>query len=317
LFHEAGNRQREAVAANLTGQFYSSMSEYQIALTYYNQALEIARSLNDRREIATAHGNLGSLYQSTGDYQNALNSYQQSLELKRAIGDRLGVAAMLSDIGAVLEKMGDVQKSLEHHTEALLSQRAAGNRSGEARTLYNIATVYEHAGDKDRAVEYYMQTLKLKRELEERDGEAETMFGVARIELARGNPDVASDQIEKALGIIESLRIKVAGQELRSSYLASRRSYYEFYIDLLMRQHWQHPSGKRDLIALEVCERARARSLLELLGEARVDIRQGVDIALLDRERGLQQRLNAKEQYRLRLLGARNNLLQLRKRLRH
>ena len=47
-------------------------------------------------------------------------------------------------------------------------------------------------------------------------------------------------------------------------------------------------------MALEVSERARARSLLELLTESRADLRQGVDSSLLERERSLQQLLNAK-----------------------
>src|SRR5262249_39066944 len=55
-------------------------------------------------------------------------------------------------------------------------------------------------------------------------------------------------------------------------------------------------------LALQAVERARARSLLELLTEARADIRQGIDPALLDRERELQNRLSAKAE-RLWLLG--------------
>lgn len=43
-----------------------------------------------------------------------------------------------------------------------------------------------------------------------------------------------------------------------------------------------------------VSERARARSLLELLKESRADIRQGIDSLLLNRERSLRQRLSAK-----------------------
>src|SRR5207247_4809857 len=57
-----------------------------------------------------------------------------------------------------------------------------------------------------------------------------------------------------------------------------------------------------DRAALEVSERGRARSLLEMLAEARVDIRQGVDPALLKRERLLRQQLNDKAQRRVSLL---------------
>src|SRR6185436_14534931 len=46
--------------------------------------------------------------------------------------------------------------------------------------------------------------------------------------------------------------------------------------------------------ALQISEQARARSLLELLAEAKVNIRQGIDAQLAARERSLQQELNAK-----------------------
>src|SRR5262249_4962031 len=49
-----------------------------------------------------------------------------------------------------------------------------------------------------------------------------------------------------------------------------------------------------DRRAFEASERARARSLLDLLSESRADIREGADPGLLARERDLRQRLNAR-----------------------
>ena len=51
-----------------------------------------------------------------------------------------------------------------------------------------------------------------------------------------------------------------------------------------------------------VSERARARYLLELLEEARADIRRMELVRLLERERSLQQRLNARAAEQARLL---------------
>jgi CHAT domain-containing protein len=56
-----------------------------------------------------------------------------------------------------------------------------------------------------------------------------------------------------------------------------------------------------DAEALQANERARARGLLETLIESRVDIRQGVDAQLLDRERALRQQINDEEMRRVRL----------------
>jgi hypothetical protein len=69
-----------------------------------------------------------------------------------------------------------------------------------------------------------------------------------------------------------------------------------------MQMHKQNQVAALDAAAFAVSERARARALLELLTESRVDFRQGVDGSLLERERSLQQLLNAKAAVRARLL---------------
>ena len=56
------------------------------------------------------------------------------------------------------------------------------------------------------------------------------------------------------------------------------------------------PARSADALAVETSERQRARSLLDLLSEARADVRQGVDAALLERERSLGRQLNDKAQ---------------------
>ncbi|HEY7543643.1 MAG TPA: CHAT domain-containing protein, partial [Blastocatellia bacterium] len=74
-------------------------------------------------------------------------------------------------------------------------------------------------------------------------------------------------------------------------------------IDVLMRLHKQNPTEGHDRVAMEASERARARVLLDTLFESRANLRQGVDPALLERERSLQQLINSKESYRTRLIG--------------
>lgn len=100
--------------------------------------------------------------------------------------------------------------------------------------------------------------------------------------------------MEAALKIIESVRAKVVSEELRISYLAKAQDLYAFYIDLLMQMHSREPAKGNTATAFEASERARARSLLESLAEARADIRRGADPKLLDQERAMQRRLNAK-----------------------
>ncbi|MCI0337296.1 MAG: CHAT domain-containing protein, partial [Acidobacteria bacterium] len=108
--------------------------------------------------------------------------------------------------------------------------------------------------------------------------------------------------IETALAIIESQRIKIASKQLRASFFATTQLSHDFYIDLLMRLHQLKPSEGHDASALQANERARARVLLEMLTEAGADINQGIDARLLERERAVQQQINARAEYQFRLL---------------
>jgi CHAT domain-containing protein len=126
------------------------------------------------------------------------------------------------------------------------------------------------------------------------NGEAVTLLRIAQVEQKRGNLTQARQTVEQAIGLIESMRTNTDSQEFRASYFASRQEFFESYIDVLMQMHKQNQDAAFDAVALEVSERARARSLLELLKESRAYIRLGVDSLLLARERSLQQRLNAR-----------------------
>jgi CHAT domain-containing protein len=118
----------------------------------------------------------------------------------------------------------------------------------------------------------------------------------------RGNLDEARKHIEESLTLIETVRARSGSQQLRASYRASMEKVYEFYIDILMQQHAANPSLGHDAEAFQASERGRARSLLELLSEAHVDIRQGVDTSVIERERNLTQLLNTKAQRQIQLM---------------
>ena len=74
--------------------------------------------------------------------------------------------------------------------------------------------------------------------------------------------------------------------------------YYELYIDLLVSALRARKNPADIALAFETSERARARSLTELLREARVNIKQGVDPKMIEQAQDLQEKLNL--QYRRR-----------------
>jgi CHAT domain-containing protein/tetratricopeptide (TPR) repeat protein len=297
-----GDRIGEAITLNNLGEVYRSLGETQKALEKSNESLLIRRAVGDRRGEAVMLNNIGTVYRSLGEIRKALDKYNEALPLIRAVSDRSGEAAILHNIGTVYWSLGETQKALERLNEALPIRRAVGDRSGESATLNNLGMVYQSLGETQKALEKYNEALLIRREIGDRNGEADTLLWIARVEQKRGDLTQARQITEQAVGLIESLRTNIAGQELRATYFAKRQEFFESYIDVLMQMHKQNPAAAFDAVALTVSERARARSLLELLKESRADIRQGVDGSLLERERSLQERLNARAASQARLL---------------
>jgi CHAT domain-containing protein/tetratricopeptide (TPR) repeat protein len=343
MLRAAGDRSGEAMALNNIGLVFRIMEELQQALEYYKQALSLHRAIGASRGMAMVLSNIGSLYRRLGDTQQALDYFDQALMLERKIGDRSGQAITLNNIGAMHLSLGDPQKALENLKQALPLVQGGQSRSQEANSLTILASVSSTLGNKEQALKYLDQALTLWRAIGERygefgaliimariyrqqgaprlalkyleqafqiardtggaGGEAVALADIARVEHDLGDLDQARNRIEPALDLVETHRAKIGVQDLRLSFLASKHSDYEFYIGLLMRLHERQALAGYDARAFEASERARGRNLLEVLSSTRADIRQGVDPLLLERQRSLQQQINAKERLRMQLAG--------------
>ncbi len=296
------DQEGEATTLNNIGYVYDSLGEKQTALDYYQQGLSLFQQVGDRGGAATTLNNIGYVYSSLGEKQTALDYYQQALLILREVGDRGMEATTLNNIGRVYSSLGEKQTALNYYNQALPIYRQVGDRGGEAIALNNIGRVYDSLGEKQTALNYYEQALPILQKVGDRAMEGITLYNIAWLKRSQGKLTESLTFIEKSLEIIEDLRTKVASSNLRASYFATVQDEYQFYIDLLMQLHQQNPNQGYDSKAFHASERSRARTLVELLNEASVDIRQGIDPQLATAERKLQQKLNTIETQRIKLL---------------
>ncbi|MBO0719277.1 MAG: CHAT domain-containing protein [Blastocatellia bacterium] len=291
LIRAVSDRGGEAITLNNIAHAYYSLGEMQKALEKYKDAQQLARETGNRyAEILTRNG-MGTVYQSLGEKEKALQQYNESLPIVRAVGDRNSEALILGNIGMSYYLLGEMQRALEKLNEALTLIRVVGNRDLEAGLLQDIGQVLNASGEPQQALAKYNEALPIARSVGDRTGEADLLLGIAQAEQKRGNLTQARRSVEEAIKITESQRANIKVQELRATYLALRQDFYQSYIEILIQLQKQDPTAGFDSVALGVSEHARARVLLEVLNEARADIRQGVDSSLLERERSLQQRL--------------------------
>jgi len=289
-----GNASDEAVALSNIGFIYGNLGDNQQELVYYTQALELQERTGKRAGQAITLNNIAHVYSKLGDKKKALEFYERSLTLRRAANDRRGEASTLGNIGSIQQDLGDYKKAVDYYNQSLTIIKTIGSPLQQAVTLNNIGSVYRKLGDSQNALNYVNQAYTILHDTGHKPEEAQALYNMARIERDRDNLVEARRYIEKSLATVEALRTSVASQKLRASFFASVRRYQEFNINLLMRLHTQRPSEGFDIAALEASENARARSLLEMLKEARAEIRQGVDPSLLERERQLRETITDK-----------------------
>jgi CHAT domain-containing protein/tetratricopeptide (TPR) repeat protein len=302
IMRAIGDKRSEAITLSNLGVLNAQLNDKEKTILYYNQALQIAQETGNRQGEAVALNNIGQFYSATGDKPKALEYYMRSLEMRRKNLDKRGEANMLANIGGIYNAAGDRQKAFDYYQQALEKVREAGDYRLQAGILQSIGRAHDLSGDKQKALDFYNQSLSLTRSLNDQVSEAATLATIAQFERDRNNLLEARKQIEAAIEIIDYLRSSIETQDTRRDYFATVKKYYDFYVELLMQLQGQNTAGDYQAEALQVSERVRARMLIETLIEAKAKIRQGVDPALLERERDLQKQLSAKADRLTRLM---------------
>ena len=302
---ELNDRRAAAQILNNMGLAYYYIGDIAKAVELYEEALPIFREFKDERREAYALNNIGLALDGMNQPERALGFFNQAIEIRRKIQDRTGLAATLGNTGEAYRRLGQTERALDYYAQAVQMCREVGDPRLEALTLISIGKTHHSLKDYQKAIDHFNSALPLARATGDRSAEADAIYCLARAEAELGKISEARDHIETALGMIDSLRAQMLSQELRAKYFASVQNYHRFYIDLLMRLSEQNAGEGFDARAVEASERARAKSLLELLTESRADIRRGVDPALLEKEQALQRELVAKGERQILLLTTR------------
>jgi CHAT domain-containing protein/Tfp pilus assembly protein PilF len=301
LEESAGHDLRRILITHDLGVLYLSLGMHDRALDKFQTAAASWSKLGDRRRQASSVSQLGKLYHQQGDLEAALTHHRQALALRRAVEDASGIASSLSKLAQVYQELGEFDQALENHQQALATVRELGQPWSEATVLLNLGLLHEEKGQDAVAEDLYRQALAIYEKVRDQTGTAESLLGIARLTRSREELEKAGEICARAIKIFESVRHNPVSHELRTSFFAGVQSHFELYIDILMELHQRYPRAGHDAAALSSAERARARSLLDLLHEAGAQIRHGADPVLLERERELQRRLNRAELKRLRL----------------
>jgi CHAT domain-containing protein/uncharacterized protein HemY len=262
-----GDKTSQAIVNTGIGAVAIEMGDYPTARDCMETAVSLFAANGQKWGAAESRMALGSAYHALGEEDKALEQLTEALDLFRALSMRRLEAITRLTIGQVYSSQGDPRRALKSFRKALALLNLAKDQRHAAYTLNYIGRSYEDLNQVDRAGRYYRQALELAERSSDPESRTLSLYNLAHLERARGDLEAATRHIKAAINIAESVRTKVSSQNLRSSYFATIRDSYDLHIDALMLQHKRDPTGGFDREAFAVSERARARSLFELLGD--------------------------------------------------
>lgn len=293
---------------NNLGISYRIQGDFQRALEFLQKSLKLAESGGDRLGIAQTLNSIGIVYQKQGDLAVALDYFNRSLSL---LGEARGRTTMdvLQNLGMVAMLQENYSPALQLYEKALSLAEASQDQPARARALLGLGEVYYRLQKYDEAAARYQQVLDFKvrsvnneppfallslGKVRYRQGEYARALELAgraeainqefenkemtaalgdlkgKVYAAMNDPRKARQAFDEGIAALESLRAGVTGDERgQSLFFENRLSAYRGALSLLIRQG--QPAD-----ALVYAERSKARVILDVLRNGRVDIHRAM-----------------------------------------
>ncbi|CAF1187069.1 unnamed protein product [Adineta steineri] len=129
LLEQASGESGKALCYNQLGCAKEHQGDYEMAIWYYEQGLEIKQKTlsSNHPSLATSYNNIGNAYLHLGGYSKALSYHEKALEIyqKTLPSNHPSLAISYNNIGTLYYNMKDYSKALSYYERALdIWQRA-------------------------------------------------------------------------------------------------------------------------------------------------------------------------------------------------
>ena len=172
------------------------LGEYEKAIEFYENALDIYRMIGDAQGEGNALGNMGDVSIRLGDYDKAMVFYEKSLELYRKVGYASGEGKMLGKMGIAYADRGEYEKAIGYYKKQLEITRLIGDLPNEGNALGNMGLAYLDLGEYRRATGFYRKQLEITRRAGDAQSEGNALGNL-------GMAYASLNEYAKAIGFYE------------------------------------------------------------------------------------------------------------------
>ena len=302
IANELNNKNDESGILNNMANIYKKIGNYEKAIDFLSRSLVIDRELGDPTYIAIDLLNLGDIYRNKGlvtyneeDLNMALRYFNDCLKIvkyakqKKRKLDILNITEVrvLNNLGSVHTDLGNYYQALDYFQNGFQKAEEIQDLESIGMILNNIGIVHFNQGNYEESTKYYQKAIDLAQELEGGQILWEAFFEIGNAYAKQNKIFEAVKNYKNSIRIIENIRSQIKLEELKASYLGTdkRIEAYHNLIHMLVALHKSDNRVGYDREAFDYLERAKARSFLDSLEVAQVDISLGINFKLINREK--------------------------------
>ena len=179
------------------------------ALTMFKEAVDVAKSNDDKWALANALRGLGAAIERF-DFLAARPVLEESIVLWRGIGDKMGLAEALSQMGSTDRALKDYNAAVVLHGESLMLFRQAGFKSNVADQLNFLGYTLQRQGNNAKAEQFHREALLLGQELGVVVIIAPSLVGFGGVAIGQNEPKRAARLFGAAESIFKSVGLDMS-----------------------------------------------------------------------------------------------------------
>ena len=272
LWQGVGNKQWQAHSLDRAATILSEpeAKDRKAILELRTKALDLFRSVDDRRFMAKQLVKIGILQRQMGALEQAESSYRQALKISVADGYLIEEAEALMNLGLLLDQKSDKYNALEVYERSLWLWKQRKRIDNQVQVLTYLGLVYSSLGKYQSALSYFQKAERLLTLQPLDDLRAKVFSRLSEAYLRTGEIDLALAYARRAL----ALRRKVGDLRGEATNLTT--------ISLIHRE-------KRDLVLARDAQQ-QALEIYRQVSDTRSEAtaRYNLGLILLDQKNFLQ-----------------------------
>ncbi|MBT3210232.1 MAG: tetratricopeptide repeat protein [Bacteroidetes bacterium] len=200
---------------NRIGTTYWAMGDYDKAVEYLYNSLEISEKLEYKKGISIALNNIANIFMEWGNMDEALKYHYKGLELSREMSDSMQITSDLNNIADIYSIQTNYDTALIFYNEGLLIAETINDYIKVATIRHNMASIFALRGQDSLALKNYFDIYVISRKIGDKRMIAIALSNIAAQHQEMGKVNEAKDYFQKAIELSKDIQLL---DNLKQSY---------------------------------------------------------------------------------------------------